>query len=94
MPVHDFRCKSCDHVYDAIVKWDKSTHSCPKCENESKRVFLKPPELDWAGMAQGENAGPEFIDRFEKTHKKQAAKEAAFEREHGESQYGNRAPGS
>ncbi len=94
MPIHDYRCGSCGHEHAELVKWDELTHQCPVCGNVSERVFLTPPKLDWAGMAMGENAGPEFIDRFERNHKKQKEKEAAFEREHGEGEYFNRAPGS
>lgn len=93
MPIHDFRCTSCKEVHTELVKSDVTTGECPKCGNLSRVVFLVPPKLDWAGMAMGENAGPEFIDRFEKMHKKQAEKESAFEREHGEGEYYNTAPG-
>lgn len=57
---------------------------CPDCGEPGKRVYLTPPKLDWAGMAQGESAGPEFIDRWEKVHKKETEKQEKALREHGD----------
>ena len=94
MPLHDFRCQTCDHVHTELVKWVVKTHTCPECENESKRVFLKLAKPNYLAMGAQANAGPEFVDRFERMHKKQAEKEKAFEKEHGEGEYFNRAPGS
>jgi hypothetical protein len=72
---------------------DVKVHTCPECANESKVVFLTAPKIDWGKMGAQANASPEFIDRFEKTHKQQADKEAKFEKEHGEGEYYNVAPG-
>lgn len=47
-------------------------------------MWLTAPKLDWSGMAQGENAGPEFIDRFEKSHRKRAEQERKHQQEHGD----------
>lgn len=94
MPIHDFRCKACDHVEAHLVKWDVKTHKCSECGNESKRVFLKLAQPNWLAMGAQSNASPEFVERFDKMHKKQAEKEKAFEKEHGEGEYFNRAPGS
>ena len=93
MPLHDFRCMSCDHVHTELVKWDETTHPCPKCDNESKRVFLKPPKPNWLAMGAQDNASPEFLDKWEKMHKDQKTREEAFEKEHGEGEYYNRTPG-
>jgi hypothetical protein len=35
-------------------------------------------------MAQGHNAGPEFVDRFEKIHRKEKARQEKTLREHGD----------
>jgi putative FmdB family regulatory protein len=94
VPIHDFRCGACDHVFDRLVKWDETHRDCPKCGNDSKRVFLKLAQPNWLKMGAQENVSPEFVERFDKMHKKQTAKEAAFEKEHGEGEYFNREPGS
>jgi hypothetical protein len=46
-------------------------------------------------MAMGaqSDASPEFIERFDKVHRKQKEKEEKFEKEHGEGEYYNVAPG-
>ena len=93
MPIHDFRCKVCSHVFSRLVKWEEKTQTCPECENESKRVFLQLAKLNYLAMGAQKNVSPEFIDRFAKIHTKQAEKEKAFEKEHGEGEYFNRAPG-
>ncbi len=84
MPIHDFRCAA-GHTHDELVKVSEidDPQACPECGEPATRIFLTPPKLDWAGMAQGENAGPEFVDRFEKNHKKQLEKELKHEKEHG-----------
>lgn len=94
MPLHDFRCNTCDHIQTELVKWDVTTATCRECGNESKRVFLKLAKPNWLKMGAQANVSPEFVERFDKMHKKQAAKEAAFEKEHGEGEYFNREPGS
>lgn len=85
MPVYDFRCHACGHKHQGLVPYsEKDNQVCPVCGGHSKHVWLSAPHLDWSGMAQGENAGPEFIDRFEKSHKKRAEQEKAYKREHGD----------
>lgn len=81
--IHDFRCAN-GHVHDAYVSSGTTEVPCPQCREPAQRVFLRAPRLDWAGMAQGENAGPEFIDRFEKNHRKEKEKQEKSLREHGD----------
>jgi len=94
MPIHDFRCRACSHEFSRLVKWDIKTQTCPECENESKRVFLKLAQPNWLAMGAQANVGPEFERKWAKMHTKQTEKEKAFEKEHGEGEYFNRAPGS
>ena len=89
--IYDFRCTQCDHTWEEWAEQGIDSLPCPKCSGTSKRVWLTAPKLDWQGMAMGPNAGPEFVDHFEKSHKQQQALEAKSKREHGD--YG-RAPGS
>lgn len=81
--LHDFQC-SCGHVFDSFVRSQDTTVPCPKCEGPAERVFLRAPRLDWSGMAQGANAGPEFVDRFERQHKAETARQEKILREHGD----------
>lgn len=93
MPLHDFRCNSCDHVHTELVKWDIKSHTCRECGNESKRVFLKLAQPNWLAMGAQENVSPEFSERFDKMHRDQTKKEKDFEKNHGEGEYFNTAPG-
>lgn len=80
---HDFRCGA-GHVTEHYVSSEDTCVRCPQCSSPAQRVFLQAPRLDWAGMAQGENAGPEFIDRFEKVHKKEKERQERIHLEHGD----------
>lgn len=85
MPMYDYRCPA-GHVHEALVPYEeRKAHQCPECGNMADQVWLTCPELDWSGMAQGPNAGPEFVDRFERSHKKRREQEEAHRKEHGDS---------
>ena len=84
MPIHDFRCTECKQVHTELVSAADKEHQCPACGAVSTVVFLQAPKLDWYNMAMGNNAGPEFIDRFEKNHRKQKEKEERCLQEHGD----------
>lgn len=83
MPIHDFRCQV-GHVHDALVKSDVKQQVCPECGDIAERVFLKAPSMDWSSMAMGASAGPEFIDRFEKSRKQRREQEKKHKAEHGD----------
>lgn len=80
---HDYRCNE-RHVSEHYLKRGVLSVQCPVCKKPAHRVFLQPPKLDWAGMAQGESAGPEFIDRFEKIHNKETERQKKCLEEHGD----------
>ena len=83
MIVHDHRCAN-GHVSEHYVRVGGTSVQCPKCQKPAKRVYLKPPNLDWSGMAQGESAGPEFIDRWARVHKEETEKQEKILKEHGD----------
>lgn len=84
MPLYDYRCDN-GHVNELLVRYeDRKEQVCPDCGITAKQVWLTAPHLDWAGMAQGENAGPEFVDRFEKSRKQRAKAEQEHTAEHGD----------
>lgn len=87
MPMFDFRCPD-GHVHEALVKVGVNEHVCPECGKTAKQVWLTAPKLDWTGMAMGENAGPEFIARFEKSRKQRREQEEKHKAEHGDNMRG------
>lgn len=91
MPLHDYRCRRCAKVEEHFVQIGTQSVDCPHCLGTAELVFLKVAKPDWLSLAQGESASPEAIDKFEKMHKQQAAKESKSLKEHGD--YGH-APGS
>lgn len=78
-----FECLVCGHEFDDFVKRG-TLPPCTECGEATKQIIRHAPKLDWYGMAMGESAGPEFIDRFEKDHKNRKAHEEKIEREHGD----------
>jgi len=90
MILHDYRCESCGVVQERFVKAEEVVVGCD-CGGIATRVILTAPQPDWAGLAMGDSASPEAIDRFERVHKQQRDKEAKTFKEHGD--YGP-APGS
>lgn len=89
MIIHDFRCPR-GHVTEHFVTSGTLTQTC-ECGETSHLVILFAPKLDYGHMAQGESAPTTAIDKFEKMHKDQRAKEEKSFREHGD--YGPR-PGA
>ena len=90
---HDFRCEQ-RHVHEHFIQSDITSVECPTCSAPSGRVFLQAPKIDWLGMAQGENAGPEFIDRFTKIHDRETERQTRTLEEHGDYGPGYQAPPS
>jgi len=76
MPIYEYRCTECDTEYEELVKMDSPyVPPCPFCDGKSRKVVLHAPKIDWGAMGAQKNAGPEFIDRFEKVHKEERARE-------------------
>lgn len=78
-----FKCSS-GHYTDAFVKRGTETRPCDTCDEVATKCIRHAPKLDWLGMAQGEAAGPEFVDRWDKMHKDRKAHEERAETEHGD----------
>lgn len=91
MIIHDFRCRRCAHVEEHFVKSDVECMPCTQCLGTAERVILKAPAPDWLSLAQGDSASPEAIDKFDRMHRQQKAKEEKTKSEHGD--YGPR-PGA
>jgi len=91
MIIHDFRCNECGAAEEHYVKSDVATETCSECGGTSSRVILQAAKPHWSSLAQGRSASPEAIDKFEKMHKQQKAKEDKSYAEHGD--YGP-APGA
>jgi putative FmdB family regulatory protein len=86
----DFRCKSCNHEFEDLVKSDVFQAQCPKCSETARRI-LSCPRIDKTAMALQDGATETSLKHFERTHQQQKAKEEKSLREHGD--YG-KSPGS
>lgn len=48
MPIYDYRCPECQHVFDALKKVDdRHTATCPECGGTGEHKILKAAALDW-----------------------------------------------
>lgn len=90
--LHDFRCSD-GHVHEEYVSSECTEIPClqPGCALLASRVFLVAPRVDWLSLGASPSASPEAINKFEKMHKEQKAKEEKCFKEHGD--YGPR-PGA
>lgn len=91
MIIHDYRCIECGLTEERYCKSTDKVLKCNRCDGAAKRVILKAPNPDWTGLAMGDNASPEAINRFERSRKQQREKEERSLKENGD--YGS-APGS
>lgn len=52
MPLYDYRCPNCNHLFEARHSFNESAPPCPNCQHaDVTRVILKTPRV-----AQGMNA--------------------------------------
>lgn len=86
----DFRCKTCKHEFEELVKSDIFRIQCPKCSETALRI-ISCPRIDKTAMALQEGATETSLRHFERTHLQQKAKEEKCYRDHGD--YG-KSPGS
>lgn len=80
MPIYEFTCTACEHEHEELVKVGTQTCACSACGATSHKVIRTAPQIDWGRMGAQKNVSPEFIDRFERVHKEQRAKEEKLER--------------
>lgn len=90
MPLFDFRCEYY-HVTEALVSSDVAAIKCPWCGQAANKLHLVAAKPAWLALAQGDSASPEAVERFDKMHRQQAAKETKSMQDHGD--YGPR-PGA
>lgn len=84
MILHDFECQSCGVVTEHLVSSSVYEIDCIYCLGTTKRVILQAAKPHWSSLAMGDSASPEAIDRFERLHKQQKAKEEKTYAEHGD----------
>ncbi len=78
---YDFRCTSCEHKFDDLVKSDVFSIPCPKCSGEAKRL-ISTPRFD-PRMGLDPEGNPTMGDRWAKIRKQRARQEKAHYQEHG-----------
>ena len=44
MPIYDYRCRSCEHVFEALVRGSKIV-VCPECKSEQLERLLSLPAI-------------------------------------------------
>lgn len=77
----DFRCTSCEHQFDDLVKSSVHSIPCPNCSSEAKRL-VSTPRLD-PKMGLDAEGNPTMGDRWAKIRKEKALIEKKHYKEHG-----------
>jgi len=53
MPRYDYKCQSCDHLFEGISRVSAPNPPCSKCESPTRKVILTAPRIkvqsDWHG---------------------------------------------
>lgn len=84
MPTFEYTCPTCGEEFERWCKIiERKSQECGACGSIGEQRVRTPPRPDWVGLAMGDSASPEAIDRFDRVHKQQAAKEERLIREHG-----------
>lgn len=84
MILHDYECELCSKVEEHFVKSDTEVVECGYCDGNAHKIYLQLAKPHWSALAQGDSASPEAINRFERSHKQQKAKEEKSYNEHGD----------
>lgn len=79
--LYDFRCKTCDHKFDDMVKSDVFQLPCPECGSEAKRL-ISTPRLD-PRMGLDPEGNPTMGDKWAKVREQRAKIEKKHYEEHG-----------
>lgn len=84
MPTFEYKCIACGDEDERLLPLrERQTQECASCGSALTQVVRTPPQPNWAALAMGESASPEAIDRFDRNHKNQKAREEKAIREHG-----------
>ena len=75
MPIYDYRCKSCNHVFEAFVRGSKVV-TCPECKSDQLERMMSLPAI------KSESTHDKAMRAAKDRDKKQGQ-----EREHAQRQY-------
>ncbi len=74
MPIYDFKCRSCDNQFEALVL--KKTPKCPKCSGEDLERLMSMPAVHTEGTHQ------RVMDKAKKAEKATGAEKAHAQRQY------------
>lgn len=77
----EFRCTSCEHKFDDLVKSDVQQTPCPNCSGTGERL-VSAPRLD-PKMGVDAEGNPTMGDKWAKIRRQQAQIEKKHYKEHG-----------
>lgn len=89
MPTYSYRCDACGSKFDELKPMAERAEAQCECGATAKQR-ITPVRFDTLRMGAGSDM-PTFVDKFDRMHREQAAKEEKHYREHGD--YGP-APGA
>jgi putative FmdB family regulatory protein len=78
----DFRCLSCNNVFDDMVKPNVYEAPCPECGSSNVTRLMSAPRLD-PRMGLDPEGNPTMGDKWAKIRKDRARQEKAHYEKHG-----------
>ena len=39
MPIYEYKCEKCDHIFEELLSIDSKNPECPNCKSKTKRLF-------------------------------------------------------
>lgn len=49
MALYNFKCPSCKHEFEKLLRMDAENPECPKCGHETEKVLTRPSILEFTG---------------------------------------------
>ena len=78
--MYDFRCRTCQHVFEDLVQPTVWTLPCVRCEQTADRL-ISPVRIDRTAIALTAGASPESIAHFDRIHReKKQIEDRCYER--------------
>lgn len=53
MPLYEYRCEPCDHIFEALIRTARDEPRCPRCGGEKVTKELSVPAAAQAGTSRG-----------------------------------------
>ena len=75
LKIFDFRCRSCDEVFEAMVTKEETHPPCPACSSTKSKRLISAPHFDYSKIcANGEQSSDAMTTSIERWNRGRAQK--------------------